>query len=68
MDIKQAQTKYDWIAAQLAAGRTVYLSTALRSTALKAKHLPMVRVSNGSLEVQHGKRWIDYSYTNITAR
>lgn len=64
----QAQAMFDWIKARLAEGRTVYLSTYLRTTAVKAKHLPMIRVRNGALEIQSGRRWLDYTYTKVTAR
>jgi hypothetical protein len=50
------------------AGRTVYLHTRLRITSLKRKHLPQVRVRNRCLEIQCGKRWIDYTYVDrVTA-
>lgn len=57
-----------FITEQANAGRTVYLATALRVTSLKRKHLPQVRVHNGALEIQCGKRWIDYTYTQVSAR
>lgn len=63
-----AEAKLKWIHERIAEGRTVYLSTALRVTKLTKKHLAMVRVKNGALEIQHGKRWIDYSFTKITAQ
>lgn len=50
------------------AGRTVYAATALKVTKIQKKHLPQVRVHNGALEVQHGRKWIDYSYTKLTAQ
>ena len=68
MDSKQAQAKFDWIKAQIDAGKTVYLATQLRITKITAKHLPMVRVHGEALEIQHGKRWIDYSYTKVSAQ
>lgn len=61
------EAKLAWIKAQIAAGRTVYLSTAYRATKITAKHVDLIRVRGNALEVKHGKRWIDYSYTQITA-
>lgn len=63
-----ANTKLDWIKARIAEGRTVYLSTYTRATAIKAKHLPQVRVRDGHLEVQHGKAWLNHDYSKITAQ
>ena len=57
-----------FIAENTAEGRTVYLHTRLRITSLKRKHLPQVRVRNDALEIQCGKRWIDYTYVDrVTA-
>lgn len=50
------------------AGRTVYAATALKVTKIQKKHLAQVRVRNGALEVQHGSKWLDYSYTKLTAQ
>jgi len=55
---------YAFIVEQATAGKTVYLQTALKTTAIKKKHLPQVRVLNGSLEIQSGKRWLDYTWVN----
>jgi hypothetical protein len=64
-----AQQKFEWITARIAEGRTVYLSTQLRATKITAKHLDaVVRVRGNALEVRNGSRWIDYSYTSISAR
>lgn len=49
------------------AGRTVYLATHTRVTSIKRKHLPQVRVRNGALEVQCGRQWLDYTYTQVSA-
>jgi hypothetical protein len=67
MDTKQAEQKLDWIKARIAEGHAVYFSTHLRRTKITAKHLPLIRVRNGSLEIQCGKHWIDYSYANLSA-
>jgi hypothetical protein len=65
---QRAADMHQFIVNQLAAGRTVYLQTALRTTVLKTKHLPMVRVHNGALEIQSGGKWLDYTYTQLTAQ
>lgn len=57
-----------FITEQANAGRTCYLATPLRVISVKAKHLPMIRVRGDSLEVQQGKRWVDATYTNLSAR
>lgn len=50
------------------AGRTVTLWTMTKGTAIKRKHLPQVRVRGNCLEIQCGKRWIDYTYVSkVTA-
>jgi hypothetical protein len=59
-----AARMYTFIVEQATAGKTVYLQTPLRTTTIKKKHLNMVRVQNGALEIQHGKRWLDYTYVN----
>lgn len=63
----KAQRMYDFIVAQTAAGRTCYLATALRVTKIQAKHMDQVRVKGNALEIQCGKRWIDYTYTTLSA-
>lgn len=64
---EMAEKKLEWIKAQIAAGRTVYLSTCLRVTKITAKHIGQIRVRGNALEIQHGRRWIDYSHTKISA-
>lgn len=59
-----AERRYAFIVEQANAGKTVYLQTALRTTIVKKKHLPQVRLHNGCLEIQCGKRWIDYTLVN----
>jgi hypothetical protein len=66
--MNNAQEKLDWIKARIAEGHTVYLATQLRVTKIAAKHLPLVRVRGNALEIRCGSRWIDYSYTRISAR
>jgi hypothetical protein len=63
----RVRKQYAWIVARIEAGRTVYLTTALRSTKITAKHLPMVKATKTGLMIQSGKQWIDYSLTKITA-
>lgn len=60
----RAEKMLSFIVENANAGRTVYLHTALRITSIKRKHLPQVRVHNGALEIQCGKRWIDYTWVN----
>lgn len=62
-----AQKKLDWIKAQVAAGKTVYLSTHTKATKITAKYLDAVRVKNGNLEVRHGGSWLDHNYSKISA-
>jgi hypothetical protein len=62
-----SQAKYEWIKARLDEGSTVYLATQLRVTKIQPKHLDLIRVRGNALEIKCGKRWIDYSYTNISA-
>jgi len=65
---ERAAKMFAFIIENANAGRTVYLQTALRITSLKKNHLPQVRVKDDSLEIQCGKRWIDYTYVNrVTA-
>lgn len=61
---ERAAKMFTFITENANAGRTVYLQTALRITSLKAKNLPQVRVKNDSLEIQCGKRWIDYTWVD----
>jgi hypothetical protein len=64
----KAQGMYDFIKAQVEAGRTCYLATALRITKIQKKHLIQVRVNGNALEILCGKRWIDYTHTALSAR
>ena len=65
--MSQAAVKLEWIKARIAEGRTVYLSTYLRSTKITAKHLHMVRVNGDALEIQHGKKWLNYNGARLEA-
>ena len=53
-----------FIKASLETGRTCYLATGLRVTKLQKKHLPQVRVRGNALEIQCGKRWLDYTHVS----
>ena len=64
----RVRKQYAWVVAQAKAGRTVYLTTALRCTKITAKHLEMVKATKTGLMIQHGKKWLDYSHTTITAK
>jgi hypothetical protein len=51
------------------AGRTVHLATALRVTVIKQKHLSMVRVRSGALEVSCGNQgWLNYTYAHLSTQ
>lgn len=63
----RVRKQYAWIVSQIQAGRTVYLTTAMRSTKITAKQLHMVKATKTGLLIQHGKSWLDYSHTKITA-
>lgn len=59
---------FDFIKAQTDAGRTCYLATALRVTKIQAKHVDQIRVNGAALEIQCGKRWLDYTHTALSAQ
>jgi len=59
---------YSAIIEALNAGKTVYFQTVYNITPIKKKHLQMIRLRNNAIEIQHGKRWVDYSHTAITIR
>lgn len=67
-DKNEATKKLEWIKARLAEGRTVYLTTHTRSTKITSKNLGQVRIRDGHLEVQHGKRWLIHDYSRLSAR
>lgn len=61
---ERAAKIFAFITEHASAGKTVYLQTALRTTVIKKKHLPQVRLRNDCLEIQSGKRWLDYTYVD----
>ena len=66
------QTRADKIMAFIVenvnAGRCVTLWTQTKGTALRKKNLSQVRVRGAALEIQSGKRWIDYTWVSkVTA-
>ena len=61
----RGEKMYDFIQAAWLRGQTCYLSTALRVTKIAPKHAAQVRVRRGCLEIQRGKRWLDYSLTHL---
>jgi hypothetical protein len=63
-----ANRKLAFIQEHLAAGRTVYIQTALRTWKLSKKHADMVKVSGESLYLQNGKRWDCADYCKISAQ
>lgn len=60
----RAEKMFAFITANALAGKTVYLQTSARTTIIRKKHLPQVRVNGRALEIQHGKRWLDYTYVD----
>ena len=64
----RAEGMLAFIKKNLAEGRTVYLSTMTKVTKIQAKHLPQVRVRGNALEIQSGKRWLDYTHTRLSAQ
>lgn len=64
----RAEGMLAFIRENLAAGRTCYLASMTKITKLQAKHLPQVRVRGNALEIQCGKRWLDYTHTNLSAQ
>lgn len=53
----KARKKVAWIAAQLAKGNTVQLTTYTRATRYTAKHASMFKASKAGAYVQRGKAW-----------
>jgi hypothetical protein len=66
MNQTRAEKIYDFIQTETRAGKTVILQTALRNTAVKAKHLAQVKLSADKTRVliQSGKSWLDYTYVS----
>lgn len=63
-----AEKKLEWIKEQIAAGRTVYLSTHTRITKIKGPHLKMLRVNGEVLEVLTGSQgWLNHNYSKLSA-
>ena len=62
-----ARRKHAWIAQQVTNGRTVCLTTYLKSTRIGPRQLTQVRAARTGLMVQHGARWLDYSGATISA-
>lgn len=62
----RAEKIYNFIQTETAAGKTVILSTCTRNTAVKAKHLPQVKLSadKSRVLIQSGKSWLDYTYVS----
>ena len=66
--MSRADEMMAFIVANLNAGRTCYLATMTKVTMLKKKHLVQVRVRGNALEIQCGKRWLDYTHTGLSAQ
>jgi hypothetical protein len=62
-----ANQKLAFILEHLEAGRTVYISTHLRTWKLARKHADMVKVAGSSLYLQNGKRWDCIDYCRLEA-
>lgn len=60
--MNRAEKIYEFIVVNVAAGRTATLWTALKGTSIRKHNLPQVRVRGNALEIQCGKRWIDYTW------
>lgn len=60
-----ARRKVAFIREQLAAGRTIYICTALRATKLSAKHADMVKATKSGAYLQAGKSWVCIDYCAI---
>lgn len=60
----RAQMMFDFITTNANAGRTVYLQTSARTTVIRKKHLAQVRVNGAALEIQCGRKWIDYTWVD----
>lgn len=66
----------EWITARIAEGRTVYLSTMTRSTAISPKTFakweamgrPVVKLSaSGDLLIASGKHYLNAKYSHLSA-
>lgn len=53
----KARKRIAWIKAQLGAGKTVQVATALKATRYTAKHLDMFKAARNGAFVQRGKNW-----------
>jgi hypothetical protein len=64
----RAEAIYAFIIENVNAGRPVTLWTMTKGTKITKRALPQVRVNGAALEVQCGKRWIDYTWVSkVTA-
>lgn len=63
-----ARKRVAWIQSQLAAGRTVYLTTYTRSTTYTAKHSDWFKADRSGAYVRRGKSWDCIDYCGLTAR
>jgi hypothetical protein len=59
---------FNFIKSHAERGGTVYLSTALKITTIKAKHLPLVVATRSGLYVKHGKQWLCYMDRGVSCR
>jgi hypothetical protein len=62
-----ARRKLAWITTQVNSGKTVYVATYTKITAIKAKHLPQVKATKTGLYIQHGRKWLNADYCKISA-
>ena len=61
------QKIHDWIKAQHAAGRTVYIHTCLKVIRVSPKRADCIRYSAGHCQVARGKYWDSVNYCKFTA-
>lgn len=67
LKMAKARRMFRFIISNLAAGNSVSLTTATRSTNYKAKHIDMFRLAGGSVYVQRGKNWDCINGVRVTA-
>lgn len=63
----KARQKVAWMAARIAEGRTVLITTHLRQVRLTAKHAAMIKATKTGAYVQRGKTWNCIDYCKISA-
>ena len=64
----KARQTMRWIEARWAEGRTVYITTYARSTAIKAKNAECLQAGRDGVYMRRGKHWDCINGCQITAR